>query len=290
MVTLTVFTPTYNRAYCLDRCYKSLLRQTSSDFQWLIIDDGSTDNTKEIVDIWKAEGKIPIQYIYKENGGMHTGYNVAYNSIFTELAMCVDSDDYLTDDAVEKILKIWKEKKNEKTAGIMGLDIDNTGKIIGTELPNIEYMKVYDFYYRYKGKGYKKQVYRPELMRKFVSPEFSGERLFPTCYKYYQVDLDYDMIVLNEPLCVVEYMPDGFTSNILKSYKNNLNSYIFYRRFILEYPNATLTHKFRFAVHYVAECLLNHERKWLASVSSKGIVIAAIPCGILLYLYIQVKT
>ena len=78
-------------------------------------------------------------------------------------------------------------------------------------------------------------IYRPEVIRPYTSPEFENERLFPTAYKYFNVDLNYDMLVLNEPLCVVEYMPDGFTKNIIKHYKKNLNSYIYYRRFIMEY-------------------------------------------------------
>lgn len=290
MATLTVFTLTYNRAYCLNKCYESLLRQTCDDFEWLVVDDGSTDNTKEVVDSWMAEGKIPIRYIYKKNGGMHSGYNTAYDNIFTELAVSIDSDDYMTDDAVEKIITFWRKYGNESYAGIVGLDITEDGKVIGKDLPNQKSMKVYDYYNRLGGSGDKKMVYRPELIRPYKSPEFDGERLFPTCYKYFMVDLDYDMLIMNEPLCIVEYMADGFTSNIRKSYKKNLNSYIYYRKFILSYPNATLKHKFRFAIHYVAECLLKKERHILSEdVKSKGLVIAAVPFGILLYIYLLIN-
>ena len=83
MATLTVFTPTYNRAYCLHKCYESLKRQTCPDFEWLIVDDGSTDNTRELVASWQKEASFAIRYIYKKNEGMHTGYNVAYQNIFT---------------------------------------------------------------------------------------------------------------------------------------------------------------------------------------------------------------
>ena len=98
MATLTVFTPTYNRAYILQRCYESLVRQTSKDFIWLIIDDGSTDNTKSLVDQWiKEKNEFEIKYVYKENGGMHTGHNKAYELIDTELKVCIDSDDFMPD-------------------------------------------------------------------------------------------------------------------------------------------------------------------------------------------------
>lgn len=289
MPTLTVFTLTYNRAYCLDKCYESLLRQTSDDFEWLVVDDGSTDNTKELVDSWIAENKIPIRYIYKKNGGMHSGYNTAYDNIFTELAVSIDSDDYMTDNAVEKIVTFWRENGNDKYAGIVGLDVTVDGEIIGKPLPNKKSMKVYDYYNRMNGRGDKKMVYRPETIRPYKSPEFEGERLFPTCYKYFLVDLKYDMLIMNEPLSVVEYMQDGYTQNIIKTYKKNLNSYIYYRKFILDYPNATLKHKFTFAIHYVAECLLNKEKKWFSKAPKKLIVLPAIPFGIFLYVYIKKK-
>lgn len=286
--TLTVFTLTYNRAYCLHKCYESLLRQTSKDFEWLIIDDGSTDDTKSLVKKWMDEAKINIKYIYKKNGGMHSGYNVAYDNIYTELAVSIDSDDYMTDNAVEIIVDFWKKNGSDKFAGIVGLNLTTDGNILGKPLPKKRHMKVYDYYNRLGGSGDKKMVYRPEVIRPYKSPEFENEKLFPTCYKYFMVDLKYDMLILNQPLCVVEYMPDGFTNNILKSYKKNLNSYIYYRQFILNYPNATFMHKYRFAIHYVAECLLAKKRV-IRDTSKKGIVFLAFPLGVLLYFYLKVK-
>ena len=128
---ITVFTPTYNRAYCLYKCYESMKRQTSKDFEWLIIDDGSSDRTGELVKGWiKEENSFPIRYIYKKNGGMHTAYNVAYENIDTELAMNIDSDDYLTDTAIEDILNFWKKNKKENVGGIYALDQYENGEII----------------------------------------------------------------------------------------------------------------------------------------------------------------
>ena len=102
-VLLTVFTPTYNRAHTLPRTYASLKNQDSFCFEWLIIDDGSTDNTRELVESWIAENKIPIRYHYQENQGMHGAHNTAYRLINTELNTCIDSDDYMPDDAE----KVW---------------------------------------------------------------------------------------------------------------------------------------------------------------------------------------
>ena len=289
MPTLTVFTLTYNRAYCLHKCYESLLRQSCTDFEWLVVDDGSTDDTKTLVADWIAEGKISIRYIYKQNGGMHTGYNTAYDNIFTELAVCIDSDDYMTDDAVEKIVTFWQENKEEKYAGMVFLDITEDGNVIGTKMPEVKSATVYDLYNRLGVKGDKKQVYRPELIRPFRSPEFAGEKLFPTCYKYFLVDLTHEMLICNEPVCVVEYMPDGYTKNIIKLYKKNLNNYIFYRKFIMTYPNATLWHRYRFAIHYVAESLLAKNVRFVKDSPRKLLTFAAIPGGLLLYIYLYYK-
>ena len=290
MKTLTVFTLTYNRAYCLNKCYESLQRQTCDDFEWLVVDDGSTDNTRELVAQWQREcDKFKISYFHKKNGGMHSGYNVAYHQIDTELAMCVDSDDYVPDDAMESVVTFWKENKNPSVAGIIGLDVDTKGEVIGTELPDVKQLKVYDFYNRYHGRGDKKMAYRTELMRPIQAPEFPGERLFPTCYRYFLLDLDYDMLVLNKPLCIVDYAADGFTNNIIKQYKKNLNSFIYYRKFIMTYPNATLLHKFKFCIHYVAECMLKGEKNWFRESPNKLLTLLAIPLGVLLYAYIQKK-
>ena len=289
MATLTVFTPTFNRAYCLHLCYESLLRQTCTDFEWLVVDDGSTDNTRELVNGWIQDGKISVRYIYKENGGMHTGYNTAYDNIDTELAVCIDSDDYMPDDAVEKIVTFWHQNKDERYAGIIGLDITVGGDLIGTRLPDVKSATVYDLYNRMGVKGDKKQVYRPELIRPFRSPQFEGEKLFPTCYKYFLVDQTHEMLILNEPLVVVEYMPDGYTKNIIKLYKKNLNSYIFYRKFIMTYPNATLWHRYRFAIHYVAESLLAKNKHYLKDSPRKLLTLFAVPPGLLLYIFLYFK-
>ena len=122
--TITVFIPAYNRADILNRGYQALRRQTLKDFIWLIIDDGSTDNTKEVIAKWMQENNgFEIRYIYKKNGGLHTGYNAAIANADTELMMCVDSDDYLPNDAIERIINFWRENGSDKYAGIVGLDM-----------------------------------------------------------------------------------------------------------------------------------------------------------------------
>ena len=128
MAFLTIFTPAYNRAHTLPRTYESLLAQDCKDFVWLVIDDGSQDNTAELIHGWQAqENGFEIQYIYKENGGMHTAHNTAYEHITTELNTCIDSDDKLAPGAVGKIKTAWESVRNKGYAGLIALDAEGQG-------------------------------------------------------------------------------------------------------------------------------------------------------------------
>ncbi|HRT82428.1 MAG TPA: glycosyltransferase family A protein, partial [Oscillospiraceae bacterium] len=172
---LTVFTPTYNRAHTLIRCYESLKRQTNKEFVWLIVDDGSSDETENMVMGWMQEEKgFKINYLYQENSGMHSAHNLAYENIFTELNVCIDSDDYMPIDAVEKILLFWNEQKDkENIAGFMALDALENGQIIGNEFPeNIKKATSYDYYFKYGLKGDKKFILRTELCKLNRYPVF----------------------------------------------------------------------------------------------------------------------
>ena len=107
MYPITIFTPSYNRAALLTRCYESLKKQTCKNFIWMVIDDGSTDHTVELVAEWQGKQcGFPIQYYYKENGGLHTAYNEAISHIDTPLCVCIDSDDFMPEDAVEQAVQV----------------------------------------------------------------------------------------------------------------------------------------------------------------------------------------
>lgn len=287
--TITVFTPAYNRAYTLNLCYESMLRQTSKDFKWLIVDDGSTDNTRELVDSWmKIDNGFDIEYIYKENGGMHTAHNVAYENINTELSMCIDSDDYLTDDAIEKILNFWKVNKSEKYGGIIALDIFRNGEVIGKMLPNKKSI-AYNDYYEFGGKGDKKVIYRTDVMRKYPPyPEYKDEKFVGLCYKYLLADQEYPLLILNEPVCVVEYLEDGSTNNILKQFINNPKGYIFLRKERMKYCK-TIKWKFKSCVHYVSSNIMIRNKNFIQESPKKLMTILSIPFGVVLYFYINSK-
>ncbi|MCM5663420.1 glycosyltransferase family 2 protein [Galbibacter mesophilus] len=288
MKKITVFTPTYNRAYCLNKCYESLLKQTNKDFVWLLIDDGSSDNTKELVAQWQKENKISIQYHFQENQGMHGAHNTAYSLIETELNVCIDSDDYMPEDAIENILNYWNsiDNKNE-LAGIIGLDAYENNTIIGTKFPdNITNATLEDLYFKYHCKGDKKLVYRTEIIKKFQQyPIYKGERFVPLGTLYLLVDKKYKLACLNEVLCIVEYMEDGSSRNIVKQYFRHPKGFQYARMLNMKYSNY-LKVRFKNAVHYVSHSLQLKDSSFLTKTPNKMLTIAAIPFGCLLYGYV----
>lgn len=287
---LTVFTPAYNRAYTLHKCYESLKRQTSKEFKWLVIDDGSTDNTKELVYKWKKEADFEIKYIYKENGGMHTAHNTAYENIDTELNVCIDSDDYLTDNAVEIIINEWEKVRSDKLAGLGALNIFESGEVIGTIFPNeLKTSKYFDIYNKYGVSGDKKFIYRTELVKQYPYPEFEGERYVGLDYKYKKLDEKYEIALVNKIVCVVEYMEDGSSKNMLRQYKNNPRGWCFFRLENLKIPNTSLKYKFKECVHYVSSSLIINNKKFIMKSPYKVMTIIALPFGWILNKYIKFK-
>lgn len=289
--TLTVFTPSYNRAYTLHLCYESLIRQTCRDFVWLIIDDGSSDNTKELVESWMKDNKISIRYYYQENQGMHGAHNAAYELIDTELNVCIDSDDYMPDDAIEKITNFWSKHGSEKFSGIIGLDSYNDGAIVGTSLPkDIKHSTLFDLYNKHGVKGDKKLVYRTTLTKPYPYPLFQNERYVGLAYKYHMIDKQYELLLMNEVLCCVEYLPDGSSLNMLNQYRKNPRGFAFYRKELMSLPFGSMLFKFKQAVHYVSSSFISKNWLFLKETPSKILTILAMPLGIALYFYITAKT
>lgn len=290
MAFLTVFTPAYNRAHTLPRTYQSLCRQTCKDFEWLIVDDGSSDNTRELIEGWIKENIIPIRYIYQKNQGMHGAHNTAYRNIKTELNTCIDSDDYMPDDAVEKIISFWEEKGSDKYAGIIGLDSDIEGKLIGTTFPqNMVSTTLGDFYAR-GGRGDKKLVYRTDVIKKYPEyPIFEGEKYVSLGYKYQLIDQDYELLILNEVLVNVEYQPDGSSMNMFRQYIRNPKGFSFIRKTSMQLA-PTSKRRFVEAIHYVADSMLAKNKNFILESPRRALTICAIPLGILFYGYIRFKT
>lgn len=287
---LTIFTPAYNRAHTLTRTYESMLMQKCKDFIWLIVDDGSSDNTRELVKSWQnSDNGFQIRYIYKENGGMHTAHNTAYENIDTELNVCIDSDDKLAEDAVEKILEKWKSVKDMGYAGIIGLDADFDGNIIGQGFPDDLRETTLVGYYAAGGIGDKKLVYRTDVINQYPPyPIFEGEKYVALAYKYRLIDQKYQLAVLNEILCNVEYQPDGSSGTMYKQYLKYPKGFAFWRKVCMQYPMSR-KRLFIDCVHYVSSSIIAKNKKFISESPQKGLTILALPFGVVMTIYIKYK-
>ena len=283
MTVLTVFTPTYNRAHTLLRTYESLLQQDCKEFIWLIIDDGSTDNTAELVKSWQSkENGFEIRYIYKENGGMHTAHNTAYENIDTELNTCIDSDDKLAPGAVRMILDKWERVRDQGYAGMIGLDADFDNNVIGKGFPEGMTETTVIGYYSAGGSGDKKLVYRTDIINQYPAyPVFEGEKYVSLAYKYRLIDQKYKMAVLDEVLCNVEYQPDGSSGTMWKQYLRNPKGFAFWRKVCMRYPES----KKRLLVdciHYCSSSILAGNRHFVQESPRKVLTVMCTPAGLLL--------
>ena len=234
---------------------------------------------------------MKFRYVWQENSGMHGAHNTAYELIETELNVCIDSDDYMPEKAVEHILSLWNEYGSSEVSGIIGLDSYTDGRIIGTKLPTeLGRSTLFDLYYKHGVTGDKKLVYRTELTKKYPYPLFKNEKYVGLAYKYYKLDQEYEMLLMNETLCCVEYLPDGSSLNMFNQYRKNPCGFAFYRKELMKLPFASRSFKFRQAIHYVSSSLISKNRQFLLETPMKGLTLVAVPIGFMLFLYISMKT
>lgn len=293
MRKLTVFTPTYNRSDTLYRTYTGMLSQTNKDFIWQIIDDGSTDGTEKIVRSWmEADNGFEIRYTWKENGGLHTAYNKAIELSDTELIVCIDSDDYMPETAVNDILCFWEKEWDDRIAGFIGLDYSiQTGKPIGGLFPEgaapIHWTELELKVHHY---GDVKVVFRTELLKQVApQPTFVGEKNFNPVYMTFLIDRDYMFKLCNLNLCIVDYQPEGMSRNIYRQYINSPNSFAALRLVSMNAPGVNLSRKIKIHLHYIAEMLIAKRCRSIFKhdAASKAILIITFLPGWLLSVYIK---
>ena len=222
---------------------------------------------------------------------MHGAHNTAYELIDTELNVCIDSDDYMTDNAVENIINFWNENKSDNLAGIAALDSYTNGEIIGDKFPTELYEStVFDLYNKYKIKGDKKFIYRTELTKQYPYPIFDGEKYVSLGYKYAKLDEKYKMALMNEVVCIVEYMDDGSSKNMLRQYRKNPKGFAFIRVEDMKNPKANLRFKFKSCIHYVSSSFISKNKQFIKESPCKLLTIISIPIGFCLYRYIIKNT
>ncbi len=224
---LTIITPTYNRGYILCRLYESLKAQTCKDFEWIVIDDGSNDKTRELVCNFQKENILDINYIYKENGGKPSAHNEGVLAARGELTICVDSDDSLSSDAVEVAKKIWIQQDNKNIVGILAKRGDFIAHMpICGEWPiNLKKCKMIELQEKYGFYGDTALFFKTELLKKNLFKIFKNEKFIPEDSVYVELDKYGEMLLLNKVLYYCEYLPDGLT--------------VKYRKLLLENPMGT---------------------------------------------------
>lgn len=270
---ITVFTATYNRAYILPRLYESLCRQTSREFDWIIVDDGSEDNTYKLVEQWINENKITIHYYKQKNGGKQRAHNYGVAMCQLELFMCVDSDDYIADNCIEKHIERWNEvKNNKKVAGVISLKGDLNGRPLGTDFPeNLDCVSRKYLYGKLKFKGDATLVYRTDILRQYPYWVAEGEKFIGEGYVFSQIDQKFDMAVLPEVLTFCEYLSDGYTRNVRRVTKENPKSYMCLKKQTINYSE-NLYEKYVQTILYLVGCIAAKEKhpiktahiQWLA--------------------------
>ena len=267
---ITVFTPTYNRGNLLNRLYQSLCRQNYKEFEWIIVDDGSLDDTSSIVNIIQDKhpcGDFSILYYKKENGGKHTAVNTGVQKAHGDLFFIADSDDVLPPNALQTVAEVWEQTKYDNSiGGICGFDGGiNDGSIIGTGFPkevhllsielsnhiNIGYIDATtrDVRFKLKVDGDMKEVFRTSVLREFPFPEIKGERFCPEVLVWNRIASKYKLRHINKIIYLVEYQQDGITSAITRSRMNSpIASTMTYAE-MLDY-NISLKWKIRSAINY----------------------------------------
>lgn len=256
----TVFTPTYNRGYLLEELYHSLQRQTFRDFEWVIVDDGSSDDTEEIVTRMQEIGDFfPIIYHKVTNGGKHRAWNKGIDLASGELFFGCDSDDYLTDDGLEiadYIERTIPESEKEKYAGVCGLKGYQNRDVVGQTFADAEYIDITHLE-RIKNKvlGDKSEVIYTDVWRKYKYHEFDGEKFLTEATALNRMAADgLKMRYFNSVVKIIEYRPDGLSADSLKQFINNPKGYGLYIHQQIKYGLLCGKKKYEAIANYYNQC------------------------------------
>jgi glycosyltransferase involved in cell wall biosynthesis len=291
----TVFTPTFNRAETLYRPYESLRAQTISNFEWLIVDDGSTDRTAGLVREWQGTAKFPIRYFQQANRGKHVAFNRAVREANGELLVQLDSDDACVHNALERFDAIWRaipQSRQGRFAGIWCLCLDHTGRLTGTPFPRDGMdTTAPEVYYRYRVTGEKWFCYRTEVLRQFPFPELPGFTHIPEAIVWSRMTRNYLIRCVNEALRIYWTVGPSITRSAMSQTSieacrlQHLTVLNEYTPWFVDAPLLFL----KSGVHYSRFCFHSHKRvrsqvgdvhSWIG----KGVLLLTMPGGYLAYL------
>ena len=277
----TLFTPTYNRAHLLPALYQSMELQKFKDFEWLIIDDGSVDNTEEIVRELTLNATFSIRYIKQENGGKHSAFNRAIEEASSEWFVCIDSDDPLTLDALVN-MEIASKIVDNDAAGFVGVCITPDGKLLENRIITPFYSDTIDIRDKYHFWG-EPEVYRLSVLKQYRFPIYEGEKFITEAILFDKLTSKHKLLYTNYPMQVKEYLPGGLTDNQTK--------------IRIQSPNGTLAYyKLRYymsrKIIYKLKALINYNRFLLHTRGTNVVLVepilkfsySVLPISVLLYL------
>ena len=283
---VSVITPTYNRADLLKNAYNSLVNQTNHSLEWIIVDDGSVDNTQTVVKEFLESNKFPIIYIYKENGGKHTAVNVGVKEARGDYCMVLDSDDKLTNDAIDTIIKDFEKYHSESK--ICGLSYNK--RIINADF-NSKFMEEtevvsnhIEFRYNQKHPNDREEVYKTEILKKYPFPVIEGERFLSEAVVWNTIAYLYDTVYINKDIYIAEYLPGGLSSSSIISRVNNPKGCLLNYEIMMREP-FKLFLRFKYSILYNTFCFFaNINIKERLKKDNKPLLIVTLPFGFLVYM------
>ena len=228
---LTIFTPTYNRAYLLPRLYDSLTQQKKYNFEWIIVDDGSEDDTKSLVQKWiNKERHFPIRYYYQQNMGKMMAHNKGVLMSDGRFFFCVDSDDLLPENSTQIIESECQSiMYKEDIAGILGLKADLSGKSLGKIWPStLTTGTSSELAWKYHMPGERSLIYKTNILRQYLFPKLEGNKFIPESLVYNRIDQKYKLKYIPTVMTLCEYQSDGYSKNIRRIVKDNPEGFQLY--------------------------------------------------------------
>ncbi len=234
---LSILTPTYNRADKLKNLYQSLQKQVFKNFEWIIIDDGSTDNTKEVVEEFMNNNDMKIIYKYKENGGKMSAHNLGMEFVKGEFLADIDSDDIFMSNSLGDIYSECEKISNvSDIAGLGFLCIKmNSNDIIGTKFPQDEQIETfYNIYNKFNVTGDKQLVLKTNIMKKYLFPLQENEKFVPEALVFNRMSKEYKMKFINKEVVCKEYLEEGYSNNYFNLAKKNPKGQVLYYKELYE--------------------------------------------------------
>ena len=270
---ISVLTPTYNREKLLKNLYNSLVANLDYgvEIEWLIMDDGSKDNTKQVVENFEKKENLEIKYFYQENQGKMVAINKLTNKATGDLIVDCDSDDYFTNDAFKIVKKAFEENKDKKGIyGICFLKYDEKGNNMGNNFKN-KVTTMFDLYFKEGETGEKALVFYSDIRKKYKHELENNERFVTEARMYHKIDEKYKMICVNKPIMICEYQEQGYSKNITKEFKENPYGYYKYFEEILQknMKDVSISKRIYAIKHFILFSYLTKSKKNLKKIKGK---------------------